>query len=102
VPVFLFEVRDRTRPKGPDASFAGSVQCVVLHDSAEEALASIKEFVPHADVSLSKETADLTRLRLWPSLRASRDYTGKKRVSSNVRRPARVCRGKKRIFALIL
>lgn len=58
MPVFLFEVRDRTRPKGPDASFAGSVQCVVLHDSAEEALASIKEFVPHADVSLSKETAD--------------------------------------------
>jgi hypothetical protein len=58
VPVFLFEVEDRTPPKGRDASFAGSVQCVVLHDSAEEALASIKAFVPHADVSLSKETAD--------------------------------------------
>ena len=58
MPVFLFEVADRSPSKGRDANFAGSVQCIVLHDSAEEALASIKEFVPHADVSLSKETAD--------------------------------------------
>ena len=55
MPVFLFEVADRSPSKGRDANFAGSVQCMVLHDSAEEALASIKEFV---HVSLSKETAD--------------------------------------------
>ena len=58
VPVFLFEVADPASPKGPDGGLVGSVRCVVLHDSIDEAIASVRQFVPHADVSLSKEPAD--------------------------------------------